>query len=251
MSKIKAVIIDDEYLNRKLIELLVVKINPGFEIVGEAENVRDGISVIKQFKPNVVFLDIKMPDGSGFDLLSHFLEIDFDVVFITGFDEYTLQAFDFNALDYVLKPIDLDKFKITLEKVEQSIKSKQNKSDNLKQIVSLYNSEKVLNKLLLNINNTAVLLDIEEIMYIEQGSSETLFTKYYSEKHTSAKPLSEFEFILKNFSNYLKINETSYVNVNFIEKCSTGLKHYITMKNSTVFYISELKKKEIIALLGQ
>ena len=249
MSKITAVIIDDEYLNRKLIDLLVVKTNPIFEIVGEAENVRDGINVITQLKPKVVFLDIKMPDGSGFDLLKHFTDIDFEVVFITGFDEYILQAFDFNALDYVLKPIDLDKFKITIEKVELSIRNKQNNSQKLNRIADLYNSEKLINKLLVNSANNSALLNVEDIMYIEQGNKKTLFTNYNSEKYTSPKPLSDFEFILKNFSKYLKVDETRYVNLSFVEKCSTGSKHYITMKDSTQFYISEVKKKEILELL--
>lgn len=127
MNKIRAVVIDDEFFNRGLITLLINRLNPDFEIAGEAENLRDGIKLINSVNPDVVFLDIKMPDGSGFDLLKKFPGFTFEVVFITGFDDYVMQALEQKALDYVLKPIDLDKFKVTLEKVQERLiqKSKQ------------------------------------------------------------------------------------------------------------------------------
>src|SRR5687767_11285494 len=138
MNKISSVVIDDEFLNRKLIMMMIPKLNPAFEITGEAESIRDGFTLINKVKPDVVFLDIKMPDGSGFDLLKQFFTIDFEVVFITGFDQYALQAFEFNALDYVLKPIDMDKFKLTLEKLQARVEQNL-KFDYLQNIIQSYN----------------------------------------------------------------------------------------------------------------
>jgi two-component system LytT family response regulator len=124
MNKIKAVIIDDEHFNRGLIRMLITKLNASYAVMGEAENIKEGFDLILKEKPNVVFLDIKMQDGSGFDLLGLFNEIEFEIVFVTGFDEYTLKAFEMNAMDYVLKPIDLDKFRETLDRVEARISHK-------------------------------------------------------------------------------------------------------------------------------
>src|SRR6187402_1201135 len=121
MSEIRAIIVEDEFLNRKLIKTLVGKINPSFSIVGEAKNIEEGLILITTLKPHVVFLDIKMPDGSGFDLLRINGKCDFEVVFITGFDEYALQAFEFNAIDYILKPIDSEKLTRALERVKTRI----------------------------------------------------------------------------------------------------------------------------------
>lgn len=117
MNKIKAVIIDDEHFNRGLIRMLIDRLNDRYMVAGEAESIDDGFELIRQERPDVVFLDIKMQDGSGFDLLSRFTDIDFEIVFVTGFDEYTLKALEMNAIDYVLKPIDLDKFRETLARV--------------------------------------------------------------------------------------------------------------------------------------
>jgi two-component system LytT family response regulator len=122
--KIRAVIIDDEFFNRGLIHLLINRLNDRFMIEGEAESLREGIRLIAAVNPDVVFLDVKMPDGSGFDLLKSFPDFNFEVVFITGLDNYVMQALEQRALDYVLKPIDIDKFKITLDKVQERIINK-------------------------------------------------------------------------------------------------------------------------------
>jgi len=98
MKNIRAVVIDDEASNRRLIIKLVSKLNYAFEIVGEANNVSSAFELIKNSKPELVFLDIKMPGGTGFILLDMFEEIHFEVVFISGFDFYAVKAFEFNAL---------------------------------------------------------------------------------------------------------------------------------------------------------
>src|SRR5262245_44475487 len=121
MNEIKAVVIDDEFLNRELIKLLVTRVSPEFVLAGEAENLRDGFDLISEIQPDVVFLDIKMPDGSGFDLLNMFPVINFKAIFVTGFDEYVVKAFEYNAFDYVLKPIDTDKFQQTVSRVRLKI----------------------------------------------------------------------------------------------------------------------------------
>lgn len=102
-QQIKAVIVDDERLIRKDLRKMLAKY-PEIQVVGEANNVEKAIEVIKETKPDVVFLDIRMPGGSGFELLDR-IEVTFKVIFITAYDEYAIRAFEVKALDYLLKPI--------------------------------------------------------------------------------------------------------------------------------------------------
>jgi two-component system LytT family response regulator len=120
----RIIVIDDEHFNRELITMLIRRFSPASEIVAEEKSIRGGFRVISELDPDVVFLDIKMPDGTGFDLLRMFESPRFEVVFVTGFDEYTEKAALFNAYDYVLKPIDLEKFEQTLKGVIKKVSSR-------------------------------------------------------------------------------------------------------------------------------
>ena len=120
----RVIIIDDEHFNRSLISLLIKRYSPYAQVVAEEASISGGYRAIVDHRPDVVFLDIKMPDGSGFDLLRMFESPPFEVIFVTGFDDYTEKAALFRAYDYVLKPIDLEKFQVTLEGVERKVASK-------------------------------------------------------------------------------------------------------------------------------
>jgi two-component system LytT family response regulator len=252
MNKISCLIIDDEFLNRKLINLMVTKINAAFEICGEAENIRDGYSMINSLKPQVVFLDIKMPDGSGFDLLKQFSVVDFEVVFITGFDQYVLQAFEFNALDYVLKPIDMDKFKLTLDKLEQRVKTNDKNSGKLEKVIESYSSQNgLITKVPVLQHDGTILLNIDEIMYIQAFEQTTVFTKFPSGKYVSSKQLPDFEFILDSFRHYVHINDTTYINANYLISCSKGSECVVTMRDKTTLKVEGRKREIIMALLSK
>jgi two-component system LytT family response regulator len=249
MPKIACVVIDDEFLNRKLISMMVTKLNPTFVISGEAENIRDGYNLINTTKPAAVFLDIKMPDGSGFDLLRRFSTFDFEVVFITGFDEYILRAFEFNALDYVLKPIDMDKFKLTLDKLQTKII---NNSVNpaLGEIIRSYDIKNVtITKIPVHSDNKTILLGIDEIMYIQFEGGLTIFSATSAERFTNSRQLSDFDFILKNFQNFVKVDENTFINLDFIAAYSRGFKSFITMNNGATITISRAKRLEILQLV--
>jgi two-component system LytT family response regulator len=249
MHKIACVVIDDEFLNRKLISMMVTKLNPAFEISGEAENIRDGYNLINAIKPAAVFLDIKMPDGSGFDLLSRFSTFNFEVVFITGFDEYILRAFEFNALDYVLKPIDMDKFKLTLDKLQSKI-VKDSANSALGEIIRSYDiKNSTITKIPVHTGNKTILLDLDEIMYIQFECGHTVFNTTSLERFTNSRQLSDFDFILKNFRNFVKVDENTFINLNFIATYSKGFRSFITMNNGTNIKMSRAKKLEILQLV--
>ena len=117
----QAIIIDDEPKLREVLKIKLSEYCTDIEIVGMASNVNEAYILIKEHKPNLIFLDISMPGGSGFDLLNRFEKIDFEIIFVTGFDEYALDALKLSAVDYLLKPVDSDSLVIAVEKAKSNI----------------------------------------------------------------------------------------------------------------------------------
>ena len=122
---ITALIIDDEENNRIVIRTVLQKYCPEIRVLGEAEGVEQAFILINQFKPKLVLLDINMKPKDGFDLLKMFSKISFEVIFITAHDNFAMKAFEFNAVDYVMKPIESSKLKLAIDKAKERIVSKQ------------------------------------------------------------------------------------------------------------------------------
>lgn len=252
MIKIRAVVIDDEFYNRDLISKLILNTNSNFEIIGSAENIEEGFELIKSKKPDVAFLDIKMPEGSGFDLLRKFENPNFEVVFVTGFDEYAIKAFDFNALDYVLKPIDTSKLKLTLDKVQNRVYNKHLLSGTMNQVLQSYNSNNTISKIPVHFKDKVFLLNLNDIISIQ---SEDGYTSFYScsnlNKFTSSKQLIDYEFIIVDYNNFIKLNKSVYINLNYVKSYTKGLICMVTLTNDVVFEVSRRKKTEILELLDR
>jgi two-component system LytT family response regulator len=250
MIRIKAVIIDDEFYNRDLISKLVLKTNVNFDIIGSAENIDEGFELINSDEPDVVFLDIKMPGGNGFDLLRKFENPNFEVAFVTGFDEYAIKAFDFNAIDYILKPIDTAKLKLTLDKVQNRVYNKHLLSGTINQVLQSYSVNNTISKIPVHFKDKVFLLDVNDIMSIQTDDG---YTSFYScsnlNKYTSSKQLADYEFIIADCQHFIKLNKGVYINLNYVKSYTKGMICMVTLTNDVVFEVSRRKKTEILELL--
>src|SRR5688572_23235914 len=247
MEKIKAVVIDDELSNRQLIVQLISDMDERISVIGEANSVDTGYKLISATKPDVVFLDIKMGDGTGFTLLSLFEEINFEVVFITGFDNYAINAFEFSALDYVLKPVDPHKFLKTLAKVVKAVFEKDLTRRNLKKALEFYNPESLLiSRIPIHFGTKVHIVAIDDLLHVRSEDNCTVF-KTSEEKFISSKQLVDFEFILDKHPRMIKVNRGIYVNINFIKSYSKGNPCFIDMKDGSTFEVSRRKKTEVLA----
>jgi two-component system, LytTR family, response regulator len=252
MHEIVSVIIDDERANRELIKSMIPRLNPAFVIAGEAEGVESGFSEISRLNPAVVFLDIRMGDGTGFDLLRKFRKISFEVVFVSAFDEYAINAFEFNALDYVLKPVGTDKFRQTLLRVQNRIGNNFSYFDSVTKAAQGYEPNSlIINRIPIHHNGQVTLVDLKDIMYIRAHEGYTELVQSKQVRFVSSKQLSDYHFILDSLPNFMKITKGCYVNVNYISSYSKGLLNSITMKDESVHEISRRKKTEILARLSQ
>jgi two-component system LytT family response regulator len=250
MEKIKCVVVDDELFNRKLIIKLIEDANASFQILGEASNVKSAFDLINFIRPEVVFLDVKMPDGSGFELLEMFKEIYFSVVFISGFDSYALKAFEFNALDYILKPINPEKLMKTLDKVLIQRKNLELQNSSLAEALKLFDKkESIVTKIPIHQGKLVKLINVDEISIVQSDKGCTNFITINFERITSSRQLSDFEFIFATNPNLLKINKGVYININSISSYSKGVPCEIYLKDNSVFEVSRRKKSEVLEVL--
>lgn len=249
---INSIIIDDEAFNRELIRDFIQRLNPAFHIIGEADNIDSGYEVIRRLKPDLVFLDIKMPGGSGFDLLARFESNEFEVIFVTGFDEYAIKAFEFNAMDYVLKPIDQSKFRHTLQQVKQRFDNKLSNLQRLRDILRAYDrKDAVITKIPLHKGHEVILLDVDKLMYVQVDDGYTVFVTKEEERFLSSRKLSEFEFILDAYDHFVQINKGIYINLRYVKSYTKGEACIIKLSNDAAFEVSRRKKTEILALLDR
>jgi two-component system LytT family response regulator len=249
-AKIKTVLIDDEYSNRELL-IGMISGNENFEIVGQADGVENGLNLITEKSPDLVFLDIRMPDGNGFELLSRIEVVDFMVVFVSAFDTYALKAFDFNAVDYVLKPIDTNKFSHTLQKVIDMQKTKSIANHSIKEILQQYDLRNlIIQKVAVHSGNRVILLPLSEIVSAVANEGTTLFNTVNGQKYSSSKQISDFDFIFESYRPLVRISRGAYINTNFIESYSKGTICMVFMSDGSDFEVSRRKKTEILDLLS-
>jgi two-component system LytT family response regulator len=249
MKKIKCIIIDDEAANLNVLKNMLTKHCPSISIAGFARSADEGYRLISETEPNIVFLDIKMPGKSGFDLLLMFKEIRFSVIFVSGFDQYAIQAFEFNALDYILKPIDHMKLIRAVNKVEKAIENK-DANNVIHFIHNLDEKNQLLKSIPLHRQDKVHMVDIDDICYVHalRGYSEIVTTD--NQRFLSAKVLSDYEDLLSPFTNFLRVNKSMLINIRYIRDYSKGSTCFINIKNGdSEIEVSRRKKTDIIQYL--
>ena len=246
----RALLIDDEQSNRTLLCNMLKKHCPEIDVLGDADSVSLAYQKIKELKPDLIFLDIKMPNQNGFDLLRQFDNIDFKIIFVTGFDEYAIKAFEFNAVDYILKPLDHAKLITAVKKAEANHYSN---SGNIIQFVhSLEEKTNYLKKIAIHGKDKVHIVDLNDIVYIsaDRGYSEIYDSNM--QKHISAKPLSDYEELLKPFSNFIRVSKSCIINSQHLNSYTKGADCVILMNGySKEFEVSRRKKTEILMLLKE
>ncbi len=240
---IKAVIIDDEKRARQMIASLLNNFIPEVEVVGEADSALTGKEVIESKKPDLVFLDIEMPNGNGFTLLSSFQKLNFEVIFTTAYSEYALKAIKFSALDYLLKPIDLDELKKAVEKYKAKIQSRQKEGNN--DIYFLPNNFKDFqqqsSKMVLPIPKGFKVVAISDINHIEASGSYSVFHFLDKTNIIVGRNLKYFEGQLSSF-DLMRIHDSYIVNLHQVDRYIRGRGGQVVMKNEVVIDVSRNKK---------
>ena len=241
----KAVIIDDEKDSRNILANYLKKYCPDVTVCGFGESVATGLEEIEKHQPDIIFLDIEMPYGNGFDLLDKIENITFETIFVTAFNNYAIQALNQSAAYYLLKPIDIDELIKAVEKIRKE-RSEQNYTQHTR--VLLENKKPGANqKIMLPTMEGFEIVNINTILYCEAADN---FTKFYFEHSQPAlicRTLKYFEDVLTDH-RFLRIHRSYLINPDFVVRYSKGKGGYVTMKNDQELEISPNKKKEFLDL---
>lgn len=241
--KFECIIIDDEPGNIVTLSEMIKEYCPGIVLVGSAPDSNKGFELIKETDPDLVFLDIEMPYGNAFDLLDKVSPARFEVIFVTAFDNYAIKAIHYSALEYILKPVNIQELK---KAVDKAILRLNEKKVNTKIISFLddYRSQKTTqNRIGLPTNLGFRFEDVNNIMFIQaEGNFCYVFTKGQKKEFVS-KSLKEFEDMLPE-SIFCRIHHSHIININFVKNYFKGRGGHVEMEDGTVIEVSVRKRTD-------
>jgi two-component system LytT family response regulator len=247
---IRTIIIEDEVKSRELLQSLIEKNCPNISIVALAENVEQGVEAIKKHEPNLVFLDITMPDGTGFDLLSKAGNANFDVIFTTATDKFALKAIKYSALDYLLKPIDPEELKNAVSKISDK-KFAQNTLDNLSFLLqNLKRADENYSKITLPTGNAYEIVNIKDIIRCEAEGSYTHFFLASGKKFLVSASLKHYEDLLPT-DDFIRVHHQHLINMHHVIRFLKVDGGYAVMSDNTQVEISRRKKDAFLARLNR
>jgi len=235
----KTLIVEDkEYIRKGLLNLLQL-IETDVEIIGECESVKDAVIVANACKPELIFLDINLLDGNAFDFLKQTENLSFKVIFITAYEEFALKALKAGAVDYLLKPVDVEELENALLKIKNLPVAEQ--KEQIKTANEVWNNED--SKLILSLHDSFQVVDLNELLYCESDKGYTTFYCSDGKKYLVSKTLKEFEERLTT-SNFIRPHQSFMVNLKFIDKYEKS--GVIYLKNGKKIPVSSRKKEHFV-----
>ena len=244
---VKSIIVDDEAKSRDSLKILVEEFCEDVKVLATCSNVDEGIAAIREFKPEIVFLDIQMQRETGFDLLTRIKDVNFEVIFTTAHSEYAIKAFKFSAIDYLLKPIDINELRAAIEKVNK--KFSENISERLQFLVQNLKSNTGNYKIALPTAEGLHFVKVSEIVYCEASSNYTEIVTDDGKKHIVSRTLKEYDEMLTDH-NFYRIHNSYLINLDAVKKYVRGEGGYVIMTNDKSLDVSKRKKEGFLTRIG-
>ncbi len=244
-----AVIIDDELHGVRSLELLVQKFVTDVKVVASTTSGFDGITLINNYRPDIVFLDIDMPGLNGFEVLSQLDFRSFHLIFTTAHQQYGLKAIKESATDYLLKPIHEKDLNAAVEKVRANLLETNQKPDALTILKDIY--ENRVSRLVLPTRNSIDYILVQDVLYVEASSNNSIITLLNGKTTLVNKALKDYELQLcKSESHFIRIHNSFIINMNYVTRYIRENGGYAVMKNEKSIPISKHKKEEFLKLIN-
>ena len=248
-TKITAAIVDDEQGNRENLLRMLGTYCPQIKISAICSSVTEACTVLPEVKPDILFLDIRLGDDTGFSLLESLPDVPFEVIFVTAYDSYAIQAIRFSALDYLLKPIDPEELAHAVEKAVQVVLRKQEN----KRMQNLLQNTRVLDKqkkIALSVADKIEFVEIGSIIRCESENNYTTFYLKTGEKLVVSKTLKEFDELLTPH-NFMRVHQSHLINLDEIKSFIKSDGGYIRMKDGSSIPISRQRRNYVMDVLKE
>jgi len=241
---IKAIIIDDEMHCRKTLGMLLKEYCPDVQVTEQCSEAESGLASIRRLKPDLVFLDIEIPNMNGFEMLEKLPEINFEIIFTTSYDQYAIKAIRFSALDYLLKPVDREELQRAVQKVSQRLNHPLPQQMEIL-LQKLHQPVSPVQKIALPTMEGLQMVAVNSVISCESDSNYTTFLLKNKQKLLVSRPLKEIEEMLEEYS-FLRVHNSYLVNLNEIDKYIKGEGGYLMMTDGSTIDVSRSKKEVLL-----
>lgn len=239
-KKFKAILIDDERSARNILARLLELHCKEIEVIDSCKDLEEGVLSIKQHQPDLVFLDIEMPNYAGYEIGSFFEKIGFEIIFVTAYDSYAIKAFEMSALDYLLKPIDIDRLKFAVQKFV-SEKQKADASINYQVLLESLSEDKQ-QKIVVQVKGGQKAIALKDIVALEASSAYCTIHTVDEGSFLYSKHLKYFEDLLEDEKNFIRTHKSWIINSDYLEQYSKS-KFTIQLNNGIEAKLSKYKKE--------
>jgi len=242
---LKAIIVEDEEAGRVTLSNYLGKYCPDVKLEAMVDSVKTGLEAIKKYSPDIVFLDVEMPFGNGFDLLEQSEDIDFETVFVTAYSEYAIKALNFSASYYILKPIDIDELISAVDKIKIEKEKNDNSVHSKILLENIKNSNKQLHKIVLPLLDGFEVVQVKDILRCKAEDNFTSFFMKDGSKQLICRTLKFYEEMLKDF-DFVRIHKSHMVNVQHIKRYKKGKGGQVIMSDGAEVEVSVKRKKDLL-----
>lgn len=246
---IKAIIVDDELGARESLSKMVEKNCKQIQVLAKADSMLSAYEAIINFKPDLVFLDVEMPNGNAFDLLEKLGSIDFDIIFTTAYDHYAIKGIKYSAIDYILKPIDPEELMLAVQRFEEKKGQKNMLDKKIQALLSNVKPENKLKKVGLPDGEGLIFINLSEIIRCDSDGNYTFFILTSGKKIIASRTLGEYEQMFAD-DNFFRVHRSHLVNLQHVKKYIKGEGGYVVMSDNSQVEVSRRNKIDFLERLS-